>query len=93
MNKVKRLTIKNRIRNAWKGLTGAPADNITIGLTVKRCDECDRGHCAACGHKMHSERIGALHDCNDCGRLDCGYKPQLGADTRINCPLWERGKA
>lgn len=41
MNEVKRLTIKNRIRKAWKVLTGAPADNITIGLTVKRCDECD----------------------------------------------------
>lgn len=27
-------------------------------------------------------------DCNDCAKKDCGYKPRIGENVRINCPLW-----
>ena len=37
-----------------------------------------------------SERLLALHDCNDCGRPVCQYIPDPGQPTRINCPHWER---
>ncbi len=39
-----------------------------------------------------SERLLALHDCNDCGRPVCQYIPDPGQPTRINCPLWEGEK-
>ena len=37
-------------------------------------------------------RIKACHDCNDCGNYGCGYDPDPGETTRINCPLWEEQK-
>ena len=37
----------------------------------------------------YAERISALHDCNDCGKVKtCEYLPRIGENTRINCPLW-----
>lgn len=36
--------------------------------------------------------IKSLHDCNDCGKRDCQYRPLLGQMVRINCPLWEIGE-
>lgn len=36
-----------------------------------------------------SERLMALHDCNDCGRPGCQYIPDPGQPTRMNCPLWK----
>lgn len=48
-----------------------------------------RSMCDACGHKIHSEQVAALHNCNDCGAAhDCEYIPKLGEMARINCPLW-----
>lgn len=91
MNEVKKLTLKNRIRKAWHMLTGKPKDSIEIGLTVKRCDECERGNCTTCYYKAHSDGVSKLHDCNDCGKArSCEYKPRVGSYTRINCPLWEK---
>lgn len=42
MNKVARTTLGGRIRAAWNALRGKPAGQITFGLRVIRCDECDR---------------------------------------------------
>ena len=42
MNKVTRTTLGGRIRAAWNALRGNPAGQITFGLRVIRCDECDR---------------------------------------------------
>ena len=36
--------------------------------------------------------IMSLHDCNDCEKKDCQYKPKPGQMVRINCPLWEMGE-
>ena len=33
--------------------------------------------------------IMSLHDCYDCGKKDCPYRPVAGELVRINCPLWE----
>jgi len=30
-----------------------------------------------------------MHNCNDCTKKDCEFKPDWGDDVRINCPLWE----
>lgn len=38
------------------------------------------------------DEIMSLHDCNDCEKKDCQYKPKLGQMVRINCPLWEIGE-
>ena len=38
------------------------------------------------------KRVKACHDCNDCGNYGCGYDPDPGETTRINCPLWKEKK-
>ena len=47
-----------------------------------------REMCEVCGHKIHSDQVLALNNCNDCGRENCKYKPQPGQHARINCPVW-----
>lgn len=42
MNNVARTTLGGRIRAARNALRGKPAGQITFGLRVIRCDECDR---------------------------------------------------
>lgn len=35
----------------------------------------------------------SYHDCNSCAKRDsCEYVPQLGDQTRANCPLWKEKK-
>lgn len=34
------------------------------------------------------DQIYSTHDCNECGRLCCEYKPKPGEFTRWNCPLF-----
>ena len=34
------------------------------------------------------QRMTLCHDCNDCSRSDCKYKPGWGEQVRVNCPLW-----
>lgn len=91
---MKLLVMKNRIRKAWRVLTGPElADRKCVGVSieVKNCDRCERGNCTTCGYKVHSEEVSKLPCCNDCGKArSCEYKPRLGAYTRINCPLWEK---
>ena len=42
------------------------------------------------GYKIHSQGIGTLNDCNNCGRKrNCTIKPRYGEYCRINCYLWE----
>ena len=35
------------------------------------------------------QRVKSFHDCNDCKDKTCKYKPRLGEQVRINCPLWK----
>lgn len=36
-----------------------------------------------------TESIMSKPCCNSCGKLEyCEYRPEWGAPTRINCPLW-----
>ena len=44
-------------------------------------------HAADC--ITYTNKVTSFHDCNDCGKKDCKYRPKLGEMTRINCPLWE----
>ena len=44
-------------------------------------------------YKNHVERLLSLPDCNTCDSKDrCAYCPDIGAFTRINCPLWRGQK-
>ena len=38
-----------------------------------------------------TESIKKQNTCNGCGKIKtCEYRPDWGAPTRINCPLWSR---
>lgn len=55
-----------------------------------------RRDCECCGHKIHSDQVLALGNCNNCGATPgCQYLPHLGEMARINCPHWKpvEGKA
>lgn len=43
-------------------------------------------------YRSHHKRLSALPDCNTCNSKDCTYRPNIGAFTRINCPLWRGQK-
>lgn len=91
MNKIELATAINRIKAAWRTLTGKPKDTLTFGLEIKRCDDCGRGHCEDCGIRDFAHRLSRLHNCNDCGKIKtCEHAPAWGADVRYNCPLWEK---
>jgi hypothetical protein len=50
-----------------------------------------RAMCKNCGERLHSEQVGNLPNCNDCGAAKtCEYIPEPGDWTRINCPLWRK---
>lgn len=42
MNKMKKTTFADRIRNAWRAFCGKPAGSISFGLEIKKCYECER---------------------------------------------------
>ena len=42
-------------------------------------------------YKSLLKQLVSLPDCNTCDSKYCTYRPNIGAFTRINCPLW-RGK-
>ena len=40
-------------------------------------------------YRSHLEQLASLPDCNTCDSQNgCIYRPDIGAFTRINCPLW-----
>ena len=43
-------------------------------------------------YRSHHKRLSALPDCNTCNSKDCTYRPNIGAFTRIKCPLWRGQK-
>ena len=95
MNKVKKTTFWDRLKNAAKAFRGKPLSSITLGLEVKRCDECDRSYCDQCAYKSKFYHWMSLPSCNDClhnSHSSCGVCPLPGEDVRINCPLWEPKK-
>lgn len=40
-NKIKRTTLINRLKNAVRAFRGCPIQSLTLGLDIKRCDQCD----------------------------------------------------
>ena len=45
--------------------------------------------CEYCGYKIHSDRIGKLNCCNNCGiKGRCAMAPEWGEMSRINCFAW-----
>lgn len=41
MNKVKKTSVTDRLRNAWAALRGKPCKSIDLGVEVHRCEACD----------------------------------------------------
>lgn len=41
MNNINRTTLMDRIKNAVRAFQGKPIQSISLGLDVKRCDECE----------------------------------------------------
>lgn len=41
MNNMKRTTLMDRIKNAIRAFQGKPIQSISLGVDVKRCDECE----------------------------------------------------
>lgn len=58
-----------------------------------RCDQCKRGDCDSCVYKGAFERLMELPNCNDCAlnasSYSCNYRPRIGENARINCPMWK----
>ena len=88
MNKVKKTTLKDRIRDAVRAFQGKPKDTIDLGVRVNRCDEC--------AYKREFEALMELPNCNTCegNRPNNGCKcvPMPGEFARINCPEWRPKK-
>lgn len=42
MNKIKRLTILDRFRNATRAFRGKEIGSISFGIDMKKCSECDK---------------------------------------------------
>ena len=36
--------------------------------------------------------VGTYHNCNNCGRKECQFKPEWGETIWWKCPLWEEGE-
>lgn len=43
-------------------------------------------------YKSLLKQLVSLPDCNTCDSEHCTYRPNIGAFTRINCPLWRGQK-
>ena len=43
-------------------------------------------------YKSLLKQLILLPDCNTCDSEHCTYRPNIGAFTRINCPLWRGQK-
>ena len=41
MNTINRITLMDRIKNAIRAFRGKPIQSISLGIDVKRCDECE----------------------------------------------------
>lgn len=91
MNKVKKTTLKNRIRDAVRAFQGKPKDTIDLGVRVNRCDECERNNdCGTCVYKHKFLELMELPNCSDCAlnkTNGCSARPNYGEHARINCPL------
>lgn len=42
MNEMKKSTLADRIRKAWRAFCGKPTDRITLGFDVKPCYKCEQ---------------------------------------------------
>jgi predicted nuclease with TOPRIM domain len=63
-------------------------EELTASEVGKRLDELEQVKAERETYKMFFDDVTGKPDCNDCGRLECEYKPKVGETTRFNCPLW-----
>ena len=89
------------VEDAAKLISRIAGTNELQALTYIR-EAADRGEIQAADtiEKLQAElnvyksllkQLVSLPDCNTCDSEHCTYRPNIGAFTRINCPLW-RGK-
>lgn len=91
MNKIKKTTLIDRLKDALRAFRGKPAKglNISLGVEVKSCKDCEREDCSKCVYRVELEKLIALPGCNECGaKGKCDFEPKLGELVRLNCPLF-----
>lgn len=85
--------IKRRAREIVQAAMGKPAHQITVGVQMKQCDECERTACENCPEKHAHQRLLETRSCINCGKAKvCHYLPAWGETIRINCIEWRPEK-
>lgn len=85
--------IKRRAREIVRAAMGKPAHQITVGVQIKQCDECERTACKSCPEKHAHQRLLETRSCLNCGRgKGCPHLPEWGETVRINCIEWQPEK-
>lgn len=91
MTTIKRIALKDRLRDAIRAFRRVPVQQIQLGVKVERCDKCERGDCATCTYQSEFKKLMALPNCVDCAdRKFCAFEPKPGEYVRVNCPLYKR---
>lgn len=69
-NKIKRTTLLDRLKNAIRAFLGKPIQSISLGIDIKRCDECE--YKGGAGQREHLMTVmGARAAYMDCdGTID-----------------------
>lgn len=45
-----------------------------------------------CDEARRRYKASVYHNCNNCGRKECQFKPEWGETVWWKCPLWEEGE-
>ena len=64
MNKVKKTTLWDRLKAAARSFKGQPVSTLTVGLEIKRCDECNRTEVVRCKDCTSYGDAGRCRNCN-----------------------------
>lgn len=58
-------------------------------LYCENHESCEKMHRKLESYESYFKQVSSLNDCNNCKKRDCEYRPKLGENVRINCPLWK----
>lgn len=81
-----------QLRRFGGELGATPLNNVIGKYMLQAADDLEKLQAELDRYRSHHKRLSALPDCNTCNSKDCTYRPNIGAFTRINCPLWRGQK-
>lgn len=81
-----------QLRRFGGELGATPLNNVIGKYMLQAADALEELRAELDRYRSHHKRLSALPDCNTCNSKDCTYRPNIGAFTRINCPLWRGQK-